>query len=356
MKYKNILITGGAGFVGSNLAISFKRNFNNIEVIALDNLKRRGSELNLPRLKREGVIFIHGDVRNSSDIDIIDKTDLIIECSAEPSVMAGLNGNTDYLIDTNLGGLINCLNYSVKKNSDIIFLSTSRVYPYQVLNKCNYVESEKRFDFSENQEITGVTTKGINEKFPLMGARSLYGATKLASELFIREYAESFGIKTIINRFGCIAGPWQMGKIDQGVMALWVIKHVLKKELKYIGYGGLGKQVRDFIHIEDVFNVLIKQIENIDKLSGKTFNVGGGIENSVSLKELSEVCKKITGNKINISSEQKNRPADLKVYITDNSVIQNTIDWIPQKNIEDIVKDTHEWVIKNQTLLDNILG
>lgn len=356
MKYKNILITGGAGFVGSNLALKIKTKYPKVQVFALDNLKRRGSELNIPRLKESGIHFIHGDVRQPSDFAELDKIDLIIECSAEPSVLAGLNGQTDYLIDTNLTGLINCLNFAKSHQADLFFLSTSRVYPHDVLNQCNYTESKNRFDFKNSQSVTGISAKGINEKFPLIGAKSLYGATKLAAELFIEEYRESFGIKTITNRFGCIAGPWQMGKIDQGVMALWIIKHIYKKPLQYIGYGGFGKQVRDFIHIDDVFEVIDKQIEMIDQLNGRTFNVGGGLANSVSLQQLTIKCQNITGNKIKIFSQKEARPADLQVYISDNSLIEKTLEWHPKKTVDEVIRDTYDWIIENQNLLTNIVA
>ena len=129
-----LLITGGAGFVGSNLALDFKKNNPETHIIALDNLKRRGSELNLPRLKEDGIEFIHGDIRNKEDLEGTGKADLIIECSAEPSVMAGYNSSPEYLINTNLLGTVNCLEYARKCDADVVFLSTSRVYPVRTIN------------------------------------------------------------------------------------------------------------------------------------------------------------------------------------------------------------------------------
>src|SRR3972149_3096181 len=129
-----ILVTGGAGFVGSSLAIEFRRNRKDIEVVAFDNLKRRGSELNIPRLKENRVEFIHGDIRNIEDFEAIGKADLIIECPAEPSVMAGFNSSPEYLINTNLLGTVNCLEYARKCDAEVVFLSTSRVYPVRTIN------------------------------------------------------------------------------------------------------------------------------------------------------------------------------------------------------------------------------
>ncbi len=219
MDYKNILVAGGAGFVGSNLALRFKNEYPEINVIVFDNLKRRGSELNLPRLKEKGITFIHGDIRNKEDFNDI-TFDLLIECSAEPSVLAGLNGSPEYVLNTNLVGTLNCLELARINNAAIVFLSTSRVYPYYPINNANYDEKETRFELSAEQKIRGISKKGISERLSLEGPRSIYGATKLASELFITEYIETYKIKGVINRFGCIAGPWQMGKVDQGVVVL----------------------------------------------------------------------------------------------------------------------------------------
>jgi CDP-paratose 2-epimerase len=160
----------------------------------------------------------------------------------------------------------------------------------------------------------------------------------------------------VINRFGCIAGPWQMGKVDQGVMALWVVRHLFNKPLSYIGYGGKGKQVRDFIHIDDVFDILDIQLNNFDKAQNQIFNIGGGLAGSVSLQELTKLCEEATGNKIEIASDPDDRPADLKIYISDNSKVSKTFDWKPKKSVKDIVDETTKWIQQNEKLLVNILG
>ncbi|MEX0920634.1 MAG: NAD-dependent epimerase/dehydratase family protein [Candidatus Pacearchaeota archaeon] len=352
---KNILITGGAGFVGSNLAIFLKDNNPKLNIICFDNLKRRGSELNLKRLKKEGINFIHGDIRNEHDFDEINEFDLMIECSAEPSVMSGINSSPKYLLDTNLVGTINCLELARKRNSKIIFLSTSRVYSIEKINSLNFIETETRFEFEETQKIAGVSFKGISERFALDGYRSLYGASKLASELIMEEYNKIFGLKTIINRCGVIAGPWQMGKTDQGIIPFWLASHILKKEISYIGYGGKGKQVRDFIHIDDLCELILYQIDNFEKFNGKLFNVGGGKENSFSLQELTKTCQKITGNVINIDSINEERPMDIKWFITDISKIRSFIpDWCPKKKLDETVKEIYDWLKENRNVLSNI--
>lgn len=352
---KNILITGGAGFVGSALAFELKRDNTNLNIYCLDNLKRRGSELNIPRLKKAGIEFIHGDIRNKEDFDGLPPIDLIIEASAEPSVLAGINSSPDYLLNTNLVGTINCLNFALKNKSNFIFLSTSRIYPIKNIEKISYSESESRFKINEKQEIMGVSQKGLSENFPLHGTRSLYGASKLTSELIIQEYAETYGIKTVINRCGVLTGPWQMGKVDQGVVVLWAARHFWKKKLSYIGYGGTGKQVRDILHTKDLYELIKWQISNIDLINGDTFNVGGGTEVSVSLLELTHLCEKITGNKIEIESVKETRQADIPVYITDNSKITSLSGWKPKIKPEQIMTEIIDWIAQNEKDLESIL-
>lgn len=355
MRYKKILITGGAGFVGSNIAIKLKEKYPESEIFVFDNLKRRGSELNLPRLKNAKINFVHGDIRNKEDFEEIGKIDLILECSAEPSVLAGLDTSPSYLINTNLIGTINCLELARKNKSFFIFISTSRVYPIKPINNLVFNEEKTRFSLNTNQKIIGASEEGIAENFPLEGARSLYGSTKLCSEIILQEYMDSYGLRGIINRCGVITGPWQMGKIDQGVFVLWVARHIFGGKLSYIGYGGEGKQVRDFIHIDDLFDILDIQINNPDIYNGNIYNIGGGKKNSISLQELTKICEKITKNKIDITSVKENRPADLISFITDSNKIKKISGWQPKMNAEETISDIAKWISDNKEQLKNIL-
>jgi CDP-paratose 2-epimerase len=353
---RKILITGGCGFVGSNLSVFFKSKYPDYSVIAIDNLKRRGSELNINRLKATGVEFIHGDIRNKEDFDDVGPIDFIIEAAAEPSVLAGIDSKADYLINTNLIGSINCLNYAVKQSAGIIFLSTSRIYPFALLDEISFEETATRFNINKKQKISGVSQKGITTDFPLDGARSLYGATKLASELLVTEFIHFLGLKAVINRCGVITGPWQMGKVDQGVIVLWMARFFWKKSLTYNGYGGKGKQVRDILHIHDLFRLVEWQIDNINMINGRIFNVGGGNECSISLMELSSICEKLTGNKININPVPQNRNADVRIYITDNSTVTEQTGWKPEYMPEKIMQEIFEWITNNQQQLKPIIN
>jgi len=349
------LITGGAGFVGSSLAISLKENYSNINVIALDNLKRRGSELNIKRLQDNGIDFCHGDIRNIEDLNF-NNIDYLIECSAEPSVLAGFGESPDYLLNTNLVGTIHCLELARKCGSRIIFLSTSRVYPIHSLNQLKYREEESRFNWEEAQSFQGFSPEGINEQFSLNGARSLYGTSKLASELIIQEYGEMYNLEYVINRCGVIAGPWQMGKTDQGVVALWAAKHLLEKDLNYIGFNGSGKQVRDVLHIRDLFNLVKIQIDDFPKILNETFNVGGGKANSISLKEMTKICQQVTGKSITIGTVPENRPADIPIYISDNSKVNRATGWTPRISPTQTIDDVCKWIHEHRNSLDSIMN
>ncbi|NOU18264.1 MAG: NAD-dependent epimerase/dehydratase family protein [Bacteroidales bacterium] len=350
-----ILVTGGAGFIGSSLCIKLKEKYPSYSIVVFDNLKRRGSELNLTDFQERGIEFIHGDIRNNEDLEAIGPFDVLIEASAEPSVMSGLNLDPTYIINNNLYGSINCFNACLKNKAKIIFLSTSRVYPISRIENANFIEEETRFSFCKDQKEKGISNLGISEDLNLSGARSFYGTTKLASEFFINEYAEFYNLKAAITRFGVVAGPRQMGKTDQGVVTLWIAKHYWKQPLKYIGYGGLGKQVRDILHIDDLINLIDIQIHQIEKFNGKIYNAGGGLFSSVSLLEMTSICEKITGNKIKIDAETQNRPADLRIFISDNTKIENEIGWKPQKSVENIFSDVFAWINKNEQKLKTIL-
>jgi len=351
-----ILITGGAGFVGSTLALGLRRAMPAAQVVALDNLKRRGAELNLPRLDEAGVAFVHGDIRHPADLDAAGGFDVVIECSAEPSVLAGYDDAPRYVVDTNLTGAVNCFEAARKHGAGILFLSTSRVYPIAAIAGLAYREEATRFAIEDAQTLSGVSARGIAEAFPLDGARSLYGATKLAAELILREYLEMYGLKGVVNRCGVIAGPWQMGKVDQGVVALWAARHVYGGQLDYIGFGGTGKQVRDLLHVDDLVRLVVYEIEHLDALDGQTFNVGGGPAVSASLQELTTLCQEVTGNTIAIGAVPEDRPADVRWYVTDHSKVTEATGWRPEKDVRTIVEDVCAWAKEHEAVLRGILA
>lgn len=349
-----ILVTGGAGFVGSNLACNLARALPGTEIVVLDNLRRRGSELNLPRLADHGVRFVHGDIRNPEDLIGLPAADWLVECSADPSVTAGYGTGPVGVVNSNLIGTLNCLEYARKHQSRVLFMSTSRVYPIDALNFLNWEEGETRFSLAGEQSMPGVSDRGISECFTLTGARSFYGMTKLSSEMMLEEYAYGYGLEYVVNRCGLIAGPWQMGKADQGIIAYWVFKHLFGGALAYIGFGGEGKQVRDFLHIDDLSSLVIEQLTCFDVFRNRTFNVGGGPERSFSLRELTEVCRELTGCAIDVAAQAETRTADVRIYISDCSELFGVTSWRPRRELRNTVASIVEWAQANQNSLHDI--
>jgi CDP-paratose 2-epimerase len=343
-----VLITGGAGFVGSNLAISIATRHPDWEFVAFDNLYRKGSALNLPRLEEAGVEFVKGDVREPDDLGRLPKFDTIIECSAEPSVMSGVDGDTGYLVHTNLTGAYNCLELARRDSAFFVFLSTSRVYPVEPQVDLKLDEAETRFELAAEQAVRGVSPAGISEDFPLEGARTLYGATKLAAELLVEEYRSSLGVPAVIDRFGVIAGPWQMGKVDQGVFTHWMLAHYFRNPLSYIGFGGHGKQVRDLLHVEDLVDLVERQLLDPAKWDGHTVNAGGGRECSLSLLETTAICRRLTGNEVPITPVAETRQGDVPIYLSDCARLFELDEWRPRRSAEQVLADIHGWIAADE--------
>ena len=333
-----ILVTGGCGFVGTNIALFLNKNYN---IDSLDNLSRKGSKYNLNLLKKNKIKNFNLDIKKFDKIKKLPKYDLIIDCCAEASVEISKK-KIDKVIETNLIGTINILKKARNNNSKILFISSSRVYPIISLNK-----------IVKNKNIKNKIrlNKKIDENESTKGAKSIYGLTKLASEMFIEEFSYAFGIKYLINRCGVISGPLQFGKQDQGFVSLWMWKHINKQKLTYIGYGGHGNQVRDVLHINDLCNLILLQIKKFDKLHNKIFTVGGSNKSYTSLINLTRICQKITKNKIKINKQTKTSIYDIPYYITNNRLISRTYKWKPKKNIYNVVMDIYIWLSNNKNNL-----
>ncbi len=339
-----ILITGGAGFVGSSIALAFGENSAN-RVVVLDNLRRRGSELNLVRFQKAGIQFIHGDVRSYDDLkEAPGNFDLMVEASAEPSVHAGRNGSPAYVIHTNLQGTVNCLEYARRRAGLFSYLSTSRVYSIAPLRAISLKETERRFELEPEQGIPGVSRYGISEHFPIDKARSFYGTTKLASEMLIQEFVETYGTRAVINRCGVIAGPGQFGRSDQGVVSLWIAHHHFGLPLTYTGFGGYGKQVRDLLHPLDLVELIHSQLDNPHCWNGEPFNIGGGHGLSTSLMELTEMCREAVGRSVPVTGIADTQSVDVPYYVTDSRKAAATFHWQPKRGAKTIVSEIVAWI------------
>jgi len=335
-----ILVTGGCGFVGTN--ISLHLNSRGFKIQSLDNLSRKGSEYNLKLLEKNNIKNYKIDIYDYKKIKKLPKYDLIIDCCAEAAVVVSRK-DIDKVINTNFIGTLNILKKIQKDNSKIIFLSTSRVFPISETNKV--LKSKKIISKLQIK-------KSFSEKDIIEGPKTIYGLTKLSSEMLIEEFSYAFNLKYIINRCGVISGPLQFGKQDQGFLSLWVWKHINKDKMKYIGYGGNGHQLRDVLHINDLCELIFMQIKKFNKIYNKLFTVGGSKRSYTSLVELTKICEKITKNKIKFSKISKTSIYDIPYYVTNNNLVTKTYNWRPKKNINKIVKDVFNWLTKNKKTLN----
>tara|TARA_B100000401_G_scaffold437849_1_gene384478 strand:+ start:59 stop:1081 length:1023 start_codon:yes stop_codon:yes gene_type:complete len=332
----NILVTGGCGFVGTNVCLYLINK--EYKVSSLDNLSRKGSRYNLSLLKKKKIKNYKIEISNFKKYKSLPKFDLIIDCCAEAAVEVSKK-NTDKVFNTNLVGTYNILKKAKKDKSKIIFLSSSRVYPLNMLNNLIKNKNIKKKILIKNK---------INENSSTIGPKSIYGFTKLSSEMLIEEFSYQYDIKYIINRCGVISGPLQFGKQDQGFVSLWVWKHLNNLKLNYIGYGGYGHQLRDVLHINDLCELIYLQINKIFKVNNLTFTVGGSNYSKTSLKELTKICEKITGNKIKIGKISRTSNYDIPYFVTDNSKVSKIYGWKVKKNIRKIVEDIYGWLSKNK--------
>ncbi len=351
-----ILVTGGAGFIGAKLALALKSARPEVHVLALYNLKRRGSELAIARLKAGGVEFLHGDIRNPEDLESLQDVDVLLECSAEPSVQAGYDGDPRYLVHTNLQGTLNCLEFARARDAGVIFLSTSRVYPITALRDLPLESDGERFRIPADRAGPGWSAAGIAQDFPMSGHRTLYGATKLCSEHLVEEYHAMYGLRAVVNRCGVIAGPWQMGKVDQGFAVLWAARHLYGGELAYRGFGGVGLQVRDILHVDDLFELIALQLADLEAHAGALYTVGGGPECSVSLLEATRLCEALAGRKLDIGCVSETHPSDIPYYVTDNRDVTARTGWRPKRSVEDTFGDIFRWLDAHRSELEPLLS
>ena len=334
-----ILVTGGCGFVGSNIAIYLKEKLPKSKINTVDNLSRKGSALNQLRLKKYNIKNYHYNISDYNKIKKIPRHDLIIDCCAEAAVEIS-KIEVDRVFNTNLTGTFNLLKKCVKDKSRLIFLSSSRVYAINQFKELEKKIKKNNKNFYPNKNLS------------TSGPKSIYGFTKFSSEELIKEYAYLFKVKYIINRLGVISGPWQFGKQDQGFVSLWIWSHLIKRKLKYIGFGGKGYQVRDVIHIDDVCALIFKQIKLFSKKYNLMLDAGGGKNNAISLKDLTKKCEQITLNSIKFTSYKKTSIYDIPYFVTDNSKVYNLYKWKPMKSIDDIIYDTYFWMKLNVKKLE----
>ena len=336
-----LLITGACGFVGSALARALSETRAH-SIIGLDNFIRPGSESNREELKRLGVRLVHGDIRQASDLESLGAVDFVIDAAANPSVLAGVDGRTSsrQLIEHNLGGTVNMLEYCKAHRAGFILLSTSRVYSIPPLAGLAVEADAGAFRPRRDSALPpGLTPDGVDETFSTAAPVSLYGATKLASETLALEYGETFGFPVFINRCGVLAGAGQFGRADQGIFAYWLNSYLRRRPLKYIGFGGHGRQVRDCLHPRDLAPLLEKQLSAGSlPASDRIINCSGGAASALSLRQLSDWCASEFGEHP-IDSDSTPRAFDIPWMVLDSTKAARLWNWRPRTPVAQVLSE-----------------
>jgi CDP-paratose 2-epimerase len=337
---RNILVTGGAGFVGSNLVEWLTEKGNTVTIF--DNLSRKGTEKNVAWLKEKygnKVKFIEGDVRNFKQVqDAVNGKEIIYHFAAQVAVTTALaNPREDFEI--NALGTINVLEAARLSTVKPIIAFTSTNKVYGGLEDIAVIEQKKRYSFKD-------LPHGVSEIQPL-NFHSPYGCSKGAADQYIRDYSRIYGLHTVVFRMSCIYGPRQFGNEDQGWVAYFIIASVLGKPITIYGD---GKQVRDILYVEDLVRAFEIAVDKIDITSGQIYNIGGGPENTVSAwLEFREYLAELLCREVSASFSEW-RPGDQKIYVSDTRNAQRSLDWYPQVNVKEGISRLYQWVIQNPHL------
>jgi CDP-paratose 2-epimerase len=335
-----LVITGICGFVGSELALRLRRRFPEAALSGIDNFSRPGSETTRPRLKAAGVVVKYGDVRCTADLDAVGDADWIIDAAAQPSVLAGVDGRTSsrQIVEHNLSGTLNVLELCKRRGAGLVLLSTSRVYSVKALSRLPLVVENFAFVPDESASWpAGASPAGLSEDFSTEAPISLYGATKVASEVVALEYGDAFDLPIVINRCGVLAGDGQFGTAEQGIFSYWVRAWASQRPLTYLGFDGTGHQVRDALHPEDLADLIERQIRSGAGASG-IWNVGGGRSHAMSLAQLSGWCASRFGSR-DLARDPTLRRWDVPWVVIDSGRASSRFGWRPAYPLLRILED-----------------
>ena len=349
-----LLITGVCGFVGSSLAECLLHRREGLSIYGIDNLMRPGSESNRGRLQKLGVKFFHGDIRAASDFESLPAVDWVIDAAANPSVLAGVQGDfsSRQLFEHNLASALNVLEYSKAHKAGLLLLSTSRVYSIPALVSLPLRVNGNAFQLDDAAALPpGVSSNGVGIEFSTRAPISLYGSTKLACEAVALEYGEAFDFPVWIDRCGVLAGAGQFGTPDQGIFSYWINAHLRRRPLRYIGFEGAGKQVRDVFHPRDLAALLDAQMQTTRTAGQRIYTAGGGPENAMSLAELNAWCDARFGPQVP-QPDPRPRPYDIPWLIMDNCDAQRTFGWRVEVPIDTLLSEIADHAERNPDWLE----
>lgn len=335
-----LFITGGAGFIGCNSADYFLQQGH--DVIVFDNLSRKGGPANLDWLRKrygERLQFVSGDIREYESLAAsIGGADAVLHLASQVAVTTSVeNPREDFEI--NALGTFNVLE-AVRHEcpqAAVLYASTNKVYGGMAGAKVKLQNG--RYSYTDYPQ-------GISETFPL-DFHSPYGCSKGAGDQYMLDYARIYGLKTVVFRQSCIYGRRQFGIEDQGWVAHFVIATVLNRAISIYGD---GKQVRDLLHVRDLVRAYEQAIQNIDALQGDVFNVGGGIDNTLSIwTEFGPLLASLAGHEVPVTRAAW-RPGDQRVFIADIDKISRKLGWRPTISPQQGIRDLYEWVSANPSL------
>jgi CDP-paratose 2-epimerase len=335
-----ILITGVCGFVGSTLAECLIERVEGIRVAGMDNLTRPGVETNRMRMESLGVEFIHGDLRSASDVAGLPACEWVIDAAANPSVLAGLSGagSSRRLFEHNLAGFGNVLEYCREHKAGLLLLSSSRVYSIPALAAIPLRVQDHAFAVDPTAPLPrGVTVNGIGVDFSIAAPVSLYGATKLASEIMALEYGVAFDFPVWIIRCGVLAGAGQFGTPAQGIFAFWVNAHLRHRPIRYIGFNGTGYQARDAFHPRDLAALMVAQMRTSRSDGQRVYTAGGGPANTMSLAQLTAWCDRRFGHHAP-AVDMESRMYDIPWMVMDNTQAARDFGWQIEMSLPTILE------------------
>ncbi len=334
---KKILITGGAGFIGTNLTLDLVKDPENI-IIVYDNLSRKGVKHNIDFLIKQGFTnlqFVYGDI---SDFNLLKRVVCGVDCVFHLAAQVAVTRSVEAPIEdfkTNALGTLYLLEACRKNARNTFFLYASTNKVYGELSELKLKKLKTRYAFADK-------INGISEKEEL-DFHSPYGCSKGSADQYTRDYSRIYNMKTVVVRQSCIYGPFQHGNVDQGWIAHFVICALGGKEITIYGD---GKQVRDILYVYDLIRAYKTLFTKSEKCAGRIFNIGGGKQNSFSLLDLIYLIEKIIGKKVKYTFDRW-RPGDQKIFISDNTAIEKTINWKPKISGARGVESLINWVNEN---------
>jgi CDP-paratose 2-epimerase len=338
------LITGGAGFIGSNYVQRLVERGEWVTVY--DNLSRRGADANLAWLRDEfgadAFTFVHGDVRDAALLTATARdADVLVHLASQVAVTTSVTRPREDF-ESNALGTFNMLEAARLSEHRPIVLNASTNKVYGGMDNVAVVEGETRYRYRD-------LPQGIPETKPL-DFHSPYGCSKGAGDQYVRDYARIYDLPTVNFRQSCIYGPRQFGVEDQGWVAWFIIAAVLGKPITIYGD---GKQVRDVLYVEDLLNAYDAAVAQIDRVTGEIYNIGGGPENMLSVwQEFSPLLERLLGHRIDVSWDDW-RPGDQRIYVSDIRKAGRELGWQPEIGVEKGIRRLYEWVIDNLELFES---